>query len=324
VLVGTELSIEQGHIVALGIPDTLYRPPPYARDALEDVSELGGVAFAAHPMSPTPEFRWKRWDLPGSWGIEVLNGDSEWREAGSLNLCWTVMLYGLNHRYAMLTSMKSPDATLAKWDELLAKRDVAAIVGADAHSRVPFTRKFSLRFPSYRSLFDLAQNHVLLKSPLTGNAETDSRSIIDALHAGQNYIGLDALAPAGDFYFDAQRNDQHWIMGQTVPAGSPVLLRAGGKLPGGSIVTLQHNGQSVLRQTASFRTTVSEPGVYRVEVYFPGWDVPWILSNPIYLFDSNTVATRINNSRLPGPPTPPAQFETLDRFGGGTIFRTAS
>ena len=73
VLVGIELSIEQGHIVALGIPDTLYRPPPFARDALEDVAQLGGVAFAAHPMSPTPEFRWKRWDLPGSWGIEVLN-----------------------------------------------------------------------------------------------------------------------------------------------------------------------------------------------------------------------------------------------------------
>ena len=201
VLVGTELSSEEGHIVALGIPDTLYRPPPYARDAMEDVEQLGGVSFAAHPMSPTPEFRWKRWDLPGSWGIEVLNGDSEWREAGGLNLFWTLCLYGLNHRYAMLTSMKSPDATLKKWDELLAKRDVPAIVGTDAHSRVPFTRKISLRFPSYQSLFDLAQNHVLLQSPLTGNAGTDSRSIIDALHKGQNYVAARCTGFGQGFLF---------------------------------------------------------------------------------------------------------------------------
>jgi PHP domain/Carbohydrate binding domain (family 11) len=324
VLIGSELSSEEGHIVALGIPDPPFHFPPFVRDALEDVSELGGVSFAAHPMSPIPDFRWKRWDLPGSWGIEVLNGDSEWREAGSLRLFWTLCLYGLNHRYAMLTSMKSPDATLTKWDDLLAKRDVPAIVGTDAHSRVPFTKKFSLRFPSYRVLFDLTQNHVLLQSPLTGRADTDSRSVIEALAKGQNYVGLDALAPAGDFYFDAQRNDQHWIMGQTVPAGSPVLLRAGGKFPQGSMVTLLRNGQSLLRQPASLHTTVSDPGVYRVEVRVPAWDVPWILSNPIYLFDSKAAEARINQARWPEPPAPPAPVETLDRFDGSSIFQTAS
>ena len=137
-------------------------------------------------------------------------------------------------------------------------------------------------------------------------------------------LRLDALASAKDFYFDAQRNDQHWIMGQTVPAGSPVLFRAGGKLPAGSMVTLFRNGQSILRQPAAVHTTVSDPGVYRVEVRVPGWDVPWILSNPIYVFDSNTVEARTNKARLPAPPTPPPAVETLDRFDGGTIFRTAS
>ena len=51
-------------------------------DALDDVRDLGGVAFAAHPLSPRADFRWTGWDLPGPWGIELLNGDSQWRAAG--------------------------------------------------------------------------------------------------------------------------------------------------------------------------------------------------------------------------------------------------
>ena len=39
-------------------------------------------AFAAHPTSPRADFRWTGWDLPGPWGIEVLNGDSQWRARG--------------------------------------------------------------------------------------------------------------------------------------------------------------------------------------------------------------------------------------------------
>jgi predicted metal-dependent phosphoesterase TrpH len=83
VLVGTEISTNAGHLLALGIPDPVFRFSGDMRDALDDVRELGGLAYAAHPTSPVPTFRFTGWDLPGGWGVELLNGDSQWRAAGS-------------------------------------------------------------------------------------------------------------------------------------------------------------------------------------------------------------------------------------------------
>ena len=82
VLVGTEISTTAGHLVGLGMPDPVFRFSGDALDALDDVRRLGGVAFAAHPLSPRADFRWTGWDLPGPWGMELVNGDSQWRSAG--------------------------------------------------------------------------------------------------------------------------------------------------------------------------------------------------------------------------------------------------
>ena len=81
VLVGSELSTTAGHLLGLGIADPGYRFSGEARDGLDDIRDLGGCAFAAHPTSPRDDFRWTGWDLPGPWGLELLNGDSEWRRA---------------------------------------------------------------------------------------------------------------------------------------------------------------------------------------------------------------------------------------------------
>ena len=68
VIVGTEISTTAGHVLGLGIPDPVFRFSGDARDALDDVRALHGSAFAAHPTSPRPDFRWTGWDLPGPVG----------------------------------------------------------------------------------------------------------------------------------------------------------------------------------------------------------------------------------------------------------------
>ena len=136
VLVGTELSTTAGHLLGLGLPDPGFRFSGDARDGLEDIHDLGGFAFAAHPLSPRDDLRFTGWDLPGPWGLELVNGDTEWRRAGP-RLLFTAALYGLNHRYALLRSLNPADPTLARWDALLAERDTAGLAGADAHSRIP-------------------------------------------------------------------------------------------------------------------------------------------------------------------------------------------
>ena len=56
VLVGTEVSTTAGHVLGLGIPDPVFRFSGDGRDALDDIAHLGGFAFAAHPLSPRPDF----------------------------------------------------------------------------------------------------------------------------------------------------------------------------------------------------------------------------------------------------------------------------
>jgi PHP domain len=314
VIVGTEVSTNAGHVLGLGIEDPTFRFSGDVYDALEDIHDLGGVAFAAHPLSQKSELLWSGWDQPGGWGIELLNGDSQWRAAGWLRLARTAALYGLNHRYALLGSLTAPDETLSRWDTMLAQRDVPGIAGADAHSRVLITRNKALRFPSYEALFTLARNYVLLDAPLTGGDAADSRAIIDALGRGRSYIGLDALAPAGGFTFVAERGTRRWTMGDTVPAGAGLRLHAGGALPAGARVRLLRDGQVLVESEGEVSRFDAEPGIYRVEVRVPGWDVPWVISNPIAVLDEMRIADRALRAQWPAtPPDPTSALPPVTR-----------
>jgi hypothetical protein len=109
-------------------------------------------------------------------------------------------------------------------------------------------------------------------------------------------------------------------MGETVPAGPGLRLRAGGGLPAGARVTALRDGRTVVESIGGVECDAAEPGVYRIEVHLPRWDVPWILSNPIYVFSPETAATRKRRSQWPPDPAPPPGGATLDDFEGKTAF----
>lgn len=305
VIVGTEISTTAGHLLGLGIPDPPFRFSGGAQDALDDVRDLGGVAFAAHPLSARSDFVWSGWELAGPWGLELLNGDSQWRAAGWGALAKTLALYRVNPDYGLLASLTSPEAALARWDGLLAKRDVAGSVGADAHSRVAFSKRFVLRFPSYASVFALAQNHVLLEKPLSGEAGPDTVAILDALARGRSYVGLDALAPANAFSFVAEAGVRRWTMGETAPPDPALRLSVSGLLPARARVRVLKDGETIANGQGPLETTGRGTGVYRVEVGVPGWDAPWVLSNPIYVFGGQEAAERARRAAWPSPPAAP-------------------
>jgi hypothetical protein len=320
VLVGTELSTTAGHLLGLGLTDPVYRFSGDARDGLEDIRALGGAAFAAHPTSPREDFRWTGWDLPGPWGMELLNGDSEWRQASLGRLARLVALYLLNSRYALLSGLTPPTEALARWDGLLARRDVAGIVGADAHSRVPLTKKITVRFPSYAALFALARNHVLLPRPLTGEAPHDAAAIVEGLQGGHSYLGLDALAPADGFSFTAESEGHKWTMGESAATGTDITLSATGAMPAGTRLTLLRDGHPLTESSAPLSVKAPGPGVYRVEARVPGWDTPWVVTNPIYLFADVEREARSKRASWPAPAVVPPPAVTLDDFEGKTVF----
>jgi hypothetical protein len=320
VLVGSELSTTAGHLVGLGIDDPVYRFSGDARDGLEDVRDLGGASFAAHPTSPRDDLRWTGWDLPGPWGLELLNGDSEWRRASWGRLARLGALYAVNARYALLSGITPPTEALTRWDELLARRDVSGIVGADAHSRVPITKKVALRFPSYEALFALARNHVVLPAPLRGEARPDGVAIVEALRRGRVYVGLDALAAADGFSFTAESLGQRFTMGDAVVAGPEVRFVVRGRMPPGTRIVLLRDGQPLAKSEPPLTLSAPGPGVYRVEARVAGWDVPWILTNPIYVFDRSAREARSAKADWPLPAPAPSPAVVLDDFEGRTVF----
>src|SRR5262249_12590434 len=75
---GVEISTNQGHYVAVGLPAAPYPLGGDARDIVEDVKRLGGFGIAAHPDSPNPQLAWREWTAPFD-AIELLNPDTSWR-----------------------------------------------------------------------------------------------------------------------------------------------------------------------------------------------------------------------------------------------------
>lgn len=319
-IVGSELSTGAGHVLALGIPDPAFRFSGDALEVLDDVRELRGYAFAAHPSSPRADFQWTGWRLPGPWGLELINGDSQWRAAGAWALARTAALYALNPDYALLGSLTPPSATLQRWDALLTERDVPGLAGADAHGGLRVGKDRTLPFPSDAALLGLVRNHVFLDAPLTGNAAADAAAIARALGGGRSYLGLDALAPAGGFYFRAEDGEGRWGMGETVAPSPSLRLRSGGALPRGARVLLLRDGRPAGEGEAGLDVKAPGPGVYRVEVRVPGWEFPWIVSNPIYVFEPARAEERARRAAWPESPPAPRPARMVDGFEGTTVF----
>ena len=318
-LVGSELSTTVGHVLALGLEkDPGFRFSGNATDGLVDIHDLGGFAFVAHPLSPRNDLQWSARNLPGPWGIEIINGDNQWRRAG-LRSITTLALFQLNQPYTLLRIMTSPKHTLTYWDEMLEGRDVIGIFGADAHNRLPITDGWSLKFPSYDSLFSVAQNHLLLNNPLSGEADIDRAMMLDALREGRFYIGLDGLAPANMFSFIIESKDaRRWTMGQSVPYEPDLRVRAGGHVPADAQIRLLRNGEVFAETLETLNIPLPGVGVYRVEVAVDGWPVPWIISNPIAVFERERLLVR--KADWPSRPKTVGAAEVLDGFNGNTVF----
>lgn len=254
---------------------------------INGVREAGGICFIAHPRDPeAPAFKetdisWEDWDVQNCTGIELWNGLSE------LKTVVPTKLHGAFYAFFPKLVGHSPILeVLQRWDDLLANgRSVVAIGGSDAHalhmSMGPLHRVI---FP-YGFHFKTINTHVFIPEPLTGDVPTDKKMIYDALAVGRCFVAYDLPAPTKGFTFKAKGLEQSAIMGEEISVKGGVTLQA--HLPTQAEIHLIKDGKRIGVWKKSYAGTysVTEPGVYRVEVYrnYLGRKRGWIYSNPIYV-----------------------------------------
>ena len=320
VIVGSEISTEAGHMLAIGIRAPTFRFSGTLREVLDDVRHLGGCAFAAHPTSPRGETRFTREDEPGSWGVEVVNGDTAWREASPVALAVAAWTYPVNPGFALARTLDSFETERALWDRVLSRRFAPAVGGADAHGRIPITRTSSVPLPSYEALFGLVRTVVHLDEPLSPNRAAARAAVTRALCGGSSVIAIPSLAdPKGLFFVAAGETGAIAGPGGLVRFAPGITLRAGGALPPGTTLRLVEGGRVVANATDALEHAVVAPGVYRVEAYAPGATTPWILSNPISILTAEIEQARAEAARPFHEPQVEG-VELIDGFDGATGF----
>jgi hypothetical protein len=311
---GVELNTTGGHYAAIGLPASPYPIAGTPADVIEDVHRLGGFGFAAHPGSPRPSLAWQGWDAPID-GLEWINGDSEWRDEPRLPIARALITYLLRAPQSMATLLDRPDSVLRQWDELAATRPVVALAGIDAHARLGFRQRtdpdaatIHVPLPGYESSFRTFSNHVALDAPLSGQADSDARRLIDAIRNGRVYSVIDALATPGSLTFTATNGSQTAQMGEALPIDGDVLLHASASAPPGTTLVLLRDGQRIHEVTDGplDMNGGKDRAAYRIEAYVsngPGGPaVPWMVSNPVYagfVIKSDTTPTPAPQSRIP-------------------------
>jgi hypothetical protein len=272
VLAGSELSVSRGHLVALDFELPSGSFSQNAEDAFYEIKAGGGFSIVAHPYSKT-QWSWGKFIEYG--GIEIINGDTALKKNIIASLPSLPALL-IKPEYALLKMFDSPHRNLRKWDELNNLHPIYGYFSLDAHLL-------------YRPGFNLLRLHLLLQSPLSEDFDTAQHQVYEALRKGRFYNSIHAAAHAYGFRFWGEEGGNTTPMGGTVMLDSPVPLNIEAPFPFAKDIHLVHNGKMIFRSAEdSISYEAAHPGTYRVEVYLTersplGKNIPWIISNPIFL-----------------------------------------
>ena len=283
----------------------------------KNVVEKGGIMFFSHTEQK------RNWGNPWYQGMEMYNFHTDTKDENTLPQIFNFIVNGNKYRiWALRQMFDEQTRILARWDSLNVYRKMVGFAAEDTHENqniraryipdgrvewvgpnanvidtttVNFWNKwlfdepdkngwiFKWMIDTYNEGFDYVTNYVF--------ADTlSSRSLGENMKAGHIFIAFKTLGDAKGFNFYAQnsRNEIKGIMGDSVKVESTKTLNAVFPLPGQ--YRLIKDGKPVKTSTVdgyefSFDGPL-EKGAYRVEVHvnINGKYVPWIYSNPIYLY----------------------------------------
>lgn len=328
-----EISTDDGHLIAMGLPEAPYPLAGEARDVLEDVHRMGGIGVAAHPDSPRQSLQWRDWRAPID-GVELLNLDTAWRvhvaQGG-----WRAARQAIT---ALSTYLVRPEETIAgmirdrpdlpaRLSEVARGRRVSVFAGVDAHARLalrdgePGDNRWTLALPGYETVFRTLAMRVRPVEPWSGDAGHDAAQLLAALRDGRSYAVLDAVLSPPAFQFSATGGRTTIADGGDGVADGPTSLVVRTNAPPTFTTTVWRDDTVLVRQPASPELTLDAPpgpGVFRAEVRATDrpFGPPWILSNTIVLRAPTAQATAPARA---GADRPAAARRVLfdDRTAGG-------
>ncbi|HEV7700538.1 MAG TPA: hypothetical protein VGO43_09955 [Pyrinomonadaceae bacterium] len=285
---GNELNSRPGDRVLMvpGGPEAAGMRLKQTNEAIDEIHAKTSLAFVAYPE------KFAAWDTAFD-GVEVFNLNTELRAANpvvaALDYPWSGQV---DRPLAISRYLTRPDANLRSFDEIAAKRKIVLTAGLDAHSAIGFhifgddlgQHLFGIKVDPYSDIFRIARLHMLAdpKSQLTRD------SLIAALKNGSFFVGFDVLGDTTGFRFSAEGSGQSQGMGAELNWVPGTKLRASSLIP--ARIVILKNGEKLAESSGATELTadVTGPAAYRVEVYREGLglgfeNVPWILSNPIYI-----------------------------------------
>jgi len=270
-LAGSELSVNRGHLVAMGFETP---PRPFSQTAelaATQIAQAQGFTVIAHPYS---KVHWTWGDHAGYAGIEIISTDAILRK-NFIRLLPVLPLIIVKPRIPVLRLLGHPLKNLRKWDELCRKFDIYGFYSCDAHLW-------------YGPLFSSLRLHLLLERELPKDFTEARKAVYAVLKSGRFFNAVDAAAPSQGFRFWGQGPNGRIDMGGTTSL-LPVDLQIQAPPDLAREVRLLQDGRVILRSSEEeIVFTATQLGTYRVEIFLKETtpmspSCPWILSNPIFI-----------------------------------------
>ena len=288
-VVGQEISPRFNHYLAFGVDEEIIldESDEHAspQEYIDKVRQHGGIGFIAHPdhegtkLFHVKQFPWKDWSVSGYTGMGVWDFMTDWQStlrslprALAGYLCPAYVLRGPR------------EITLKRWDRLNQQGKVVGIGELDNHD-TPYTiGKMTIGIFPFRRVLRLVRTHILLDSPLSGQAGDDMNRLLHALAHGRTYIAMEHFRNAKGFSFMVTDADRDFTMGDELVLQGEGLLQV--TVPHAGRIHIIRNGHCCAQRVGTeMRYAIKKRGVYRVEVYATVWGHyrPWIFSNPVYV-----------------------------------------
>lgn len=278
-----EISTDDGHLVALDLPQAPYPLAGEGRAVLDDVHRLGGLGILAHPDSPRPALAWHDASVDAD-GYEWVNADTTWRSARAPRLLAHLLTYALNRAGTLTALARYPAALFAERDQPT-RRPQLALAAIDAHARIGWQRgadpldggRTLAEFPSYRaSLGTFGLVVPWLDGSPSGDASRDAVVVLHAIRHGLASTAVFSMASPAWLSLDVLEPAATATPGPD--ARGPATLAVRSNAPADAIVRVLRNGALLREASAAAWSLALEadapPAIYRAEMWLParrGW-----------------------------------------------------